>query len=981
MNLWKGFIAALVAITPFYAALGVEDYSSVTLPGTHIQRSMKLLAESTPVEVSPSLIDEPQHGFVFEPSPENARFLKEYRVVVRNKAAEAVRIAIQLGQRCEWAFPTPQAGEYIVSMSFSSGTGRTGNFGYITKKGEHISKRFELNRTRFGGLLKTFKIFVPRGQTKTRMFVTGPGRNLYFQYAFISKVKAECVDSESGKITKLCKTSYRTVIRKAKEDKENPSCLILVPEKGIEARAGRSLASRLGIKTAKEPELEKPFPAYPKVEGATENTSLIVLCAGKGGPLVRALRRAGHIQANEVIPGPGGYIIRTVPHPFESNANVIVVASSDSEGLSAAVKAFKPKKDDEAREIIYDTFLVDVPGERWAKLRNYRHRRKAGDDWFRRRFDALKQPFAGKKGGVPCRSYISTTWKFGDWYWKTGNSEFARLFKQYMFKMEDDNIYGHHEKGADSHMELYGLMRAWDRCEESGVFTEADRLRITNYLFHRCVEGNEGFARSYSDFSMYSGDQMGMRHNHQTILACGMMQSYLYYWRHYKLGRAKMWKKWCDDLVENGTRWGHAPEDSANYEAGTFLQVADMLHYQGLSTKGAKGTEEWPNTALRFTAIRDSFSLPSAYGDCWSTFDSGKMRFIELFAEDWDWPAGQWLADRMIKGYKYAAPKHEPAREQYTYLHGSKEAGGVKSVPDKRAALKALEPLLGLAAVPMGEGYHKYLSAEISNDPNKWLENPKPKNPPYKKTADKIQYRSGWDVDDTYMLLECIGWANHGHMDLGTVVQYCQGGRLWIVDGGYDNTDVWHHSTLQIAKDGKDAWGQLKGERGRWGDFRAGPQMLELVKMEPSKPGPSSTFSVTCRVKGVAEATWTRKISGGKRAALVIEDTVTANASGEFDMTFRLRLLGEVKGRAGRWSVKQKGAALPIELEVQDGDVTGLRKWEPDGHTRDEGRYPWYTFIEDDGTPKTIEWNRKIRLSKGRETVFKAVLGPARKIE
>ncbi len=48
MKLWKCFIAALVAITPFYAALGVEDYSSVTLPGAHIQRSMKLLAESTP---------------------------------------------------------------------------------------------------------------------------------------------------------------------------------------------------------------------------------------------------------------------------------------------------------------------------------------------------------------------------------------------------------------------------------------------------------------------------------------------------------------------------------------------------------------------------------------------------------------------------------------------------------------------------------------------------------------------------------------------------------------------------------------------------------------------------------------------------------------------------------------------------------------------------------------------------------------------
>ena len=53
-----------------------------------------------------------------------------------------------------------------------------------------------------------------------------------------------------------------------------------------------------------------------------------------------------------------------------------------------------------------------------------------------------------------------------------------------------------------------------------------------------------------------------------------------------------------------------------------------------------------------------------------------------------------------------------------------------------------------------------------------------------------------------------------------------------------------------------------------------------------------------------------------------------------------------------------------------------------DSFLRDrDNPYPWYPFIEDDGTPKTIEWNRKIRLSKGGKTVFKAVLGPARKIE
>ena len=115
-----------------------------------------------------------------------------------------------------------------------------------------------------------------------------------------------------------------------------------------------------------------------------------------------------------------------------------------------------------------------------------------------------------------------------------------------------------------------------------------------------------------------------MRHNHQTILGCGMMQAYLYFGRLYGLGCAQIWKSWCDDLVLNATYWGHAPENSPNYEPRTFLEVADMLHYQGLSTKDQEGTRNWPLSSMRFLSLRDSFGLPSCYGDCWdwSEFDS-----------------------------------------------------------------------------------------------------------------------------------------------------------------------------------------------------------------------------------------------------------------------------------------------------------------------------------------------------------------------
>ena len=48
MMLWKLSIGAIAMIALLCTALGGEDTSSVTRPGTHIQRSMTLLAESTP---------------------------------------------------------------------------------------------------------------------------------------------------------------------------------------------------------------------------------------------------------------------------------------------------------------------------------------------------------------------------------------------------------------------------------------------------------------------------------------------------------------------------------------------------------------------------------------------------------------------------------------------------------------------------------------------------------------------------------------------------------------------------------------------------------------------------------------------------------------------------------------------------------------------------------------------------------------------
>ena len=78
----------------------------------------------------------------------------------------------------------------------------------------------------------------------------------------------------------------------------------------------------------------------------------------------------------------------------------------------------------------------------------------------------------------------------------------------------------------------------------------------------------------------------------------------------------------------------------------------------------------------------------------------------------------------------------------------------------------------------------------------------------------------------------------------------------------------------------------------------------------------------------------------------------------------------------GKWAVRQKGASLPVTLQVQGGDEAGIGKCMPDDHASCAGAYPWYPFADPGGIPKTLEWKRKVKLDRGQGTAFKATLGP-----
>lgn len=938
-----------------------------------------------PEEISPLAMPTPTLSFWFEDTERGRQWIEKYQVQHNGKPVTPPTVATW-GGTISWVLPTPEAGDYFVSLQMVSGEERPGVVGYRSGDKEIRTEEFR-EPGGFTACQKTYRITAPEGQKETLMFLSG--RGVYLGRVDMAPAP-ESMPYADGRIHELAASSYRTVLRSKGGDAR---AIVLLPPKDNAARPlADKLAKKLDLPTRDEPALGAPLPQYP-LPGMSPDTNLILLSVARGGPLAIAMRRARFIETDHANPGPEGYLIRVIARPFRGQANVVFLGASDALGLAKAVDAFAPRQDTKSGETVYDTFLDAHYSEKWLKLRiDYKHDAPSEEyvaQWVKR----LEKPYAGYTTAAPSRSYINRTASWGDRYYRSGSILSAETFKRFIFKMQDDRIYGGIAKHRDSHMALYHLMRAWDRVEEAPCFSEADRLRIVNFLL-QCIEGDEGFQRSYTGYREYSGP-VRMRHNHQTILGRGLMLAYLYYSRLYDLGRADMWKSWCDTLVENGTFWGHAPEDSANYEPGTFLEVRDLLHYQGLSTKGHPGTDSWPRTALRFAAIRDSFGLPAAYGDCWNEMDHGRLAFFEAMRDDWDWPGAQAMLDHAARGYKYAidlnaerVPKDAPGNDLYAYLHGSVEVGGLLPAPDPQAVDQALRPVTGLAALPMGKGFYRYMTGEIGNQ-SFWDKHGRPDAPPYEKTADKIQYRDGWSVESEYLLVETLGWANHGHMDLGALVQYCHGGRLWIVDGGYNNTGAEHHSTLDLSRNGKPGWRQFEDAKGRWGDFRYGPQMFEIVEIDPEGPGIPGPFKIVLRARDYAGATWVRSVRGGAGAPLVVRDEVRAEKPGAYKATVRLRLLGDVSGQGGAWKATQKGPAeLPLHLDIERGDRVAIGKWMPDGHTWQEGRYPYYAFLPPSdaalpsgdkkrGIPKTIEWTRERELKTGDKMVFEAAIGPS----
>lgn len=271
-----------------------------------------------------------------------------------------------------------------------------------------------------------------------------------------------------------------------------PTAAIVAPACGLYRRAAEAIQQaierRTGVKT---PILSDDAPqAAVPIQG-----NLIVLGNRSTNRTLSTLYDLYYCLVDLKYPGPEGYVLRTVHNPFGNGHSVVLVGGSDVAGV------------DQGAQALADTLSKSTPGGRDLSV-----------GW-------LLQTKLGKGVQPPADIRQFETWEaskgygsvgyFG-WtsiskhmamYYMTGDKRNAREVVRLSFpdkqalkeieEIDGERIENKHDPLAGFyHYNAHMAILFWDLIEESPVFTDEERLKITNafarQLNHRKNEGVYG---------------------------------------------------------------------------------------------------------------------------------------------------------------------------------------------------------------------------------------------------------------------------------------------------------------------------------------------------------------------------------------------------------------------------------------------------------------------------------------------------------
>ena len=453
-------------------------------------------------------------------------------------------------------------------------------------------------------------------------------------------------------------------------------------------------------------------------------------------------------------PGEGGWVVRTVHDPWGTGSNVIVAAGSDEAGTVEAAGQLAGLLGRGQTLTIGHTIAAEMAPEVAAGIEN-----------------AVGRPDPEyARSSVPRRSQrslMSSAARAGVSYLYSGDPRRARMAVIYLLGHKRNP-----ELGADTHMELWKTIRAWDNIEECPEFTDDERLEVTNYLLHvlRSEEGiNQGMFVSALAHST-------VRHNHHMLAAMDAYYGGEYFRKYYRLPEADDWLAKARFIFSTQELEDKGQDESGDYELSTALRPLLPFAYT------EPGYQFLPSgTARRFidrcVVALDNRFASSGHGDCWDVDCFGPLPF----------GVGAWYYHDT--GYQYILEQRRalrPDEQNAMQIQPPFRMDGV--VPAERPAR-----FEGVTLAPLNHAHYDLYSGGQNL---KW-------NVPWEGTFDKISFRTRFEPSSQYLLLDGISCGSHGHSDANCLVRFTDNDRVWLVDDSYtEGPFLTDHNGVVVTRDG-----------------------------------------------------------------------------------------------------------------------------------------------------------------------------------
>jgi hypothetical protein len=493
------------------------------------------------------------------------------------------------------------------------------------------------------------------------------------------------------------------------------------------------------------------LPDTTKPEEILKTNNVIVLGNMGTNDFIKTLYRQWYTFLDTKYPGKGGYVVRTLHNPYGTGHNVLLLGGSDDKGVQQAIDVFNsllkpgnPMKIGRLMEIKLGTGIIppeldeESPGLgalSWA-------------DSFR------KLPGGGATGYEPATFFgwnpISIA---GVLYYMTGQKKYLDAFKS--MAMPDPRNIPLPNKTSDAfndpldplvkndHYRSHFVDCVWDLIEESPLFTDQERLFITNKLMqhqHECDPDNT--------YSKSNGDRHAMWH--MLSIYTGSRYFAKYYPEQRWTQRLENVRRAFRSLINNPT-WG--VRDTLSWVATSTEPVFEFFMFDGFEEFVESGTAVTMMRALEVLmtgAIKDDYNqaVPISLLHK-AAFMTGESKYIWMVRKlNFDF-------DRFRIGQSYW--------------------------PMEGLAINPPTDLVGRVSVfPLAKTYWEQIGKVIPEDQGFQI----------------LSYRSGLTDKDDYLFLDGFSGMGRNPYHLNTISHLRMFGGKAILDGYGNDVDVLYDGSV-----------------------------------------------------------------------------------------------------------------------------------------------------------------------------------------